>query len=92
MEIPNISFSNSELRACIASLLVLTMAELPTFIIIIQGSEQLCSLLGMKRYQVVLASLVVVTSILNHFGKFVYSVVFFVPVIHIINICLCCFR
>jgi len=82
----------NDLRACIASLLVLAMAELPTFIIIIQGSEQLCSLLGMKRYQVVLASLVVVTSILNHFGKFVYPVVFFVPVIHIINICLCRFR
>ncbi|KAL7531475.1 hypothetical protein ACHAXR_007282, partial [Thalassiosira sp. AJA248-18] len=47
-------------------LLALIMAELPTFVLIVQGSEQLRSLLGVKRYQIVLASLVMVTSILNY--------------------------
>jgi len=53
----------------ISSYLVLALAELPTFIIVIQGSDQLCSLVGIKRYQVILGCLVVVTSILNHFDE-----------------------
>jgi len=58
-----------EPRAFIASLLLFAIAEVPTFIIIIQGREQIFSLLGMKRYNIVITSLIVVTSIMNHYGR-----------------------
>jgi hypothetical protein len=46
---------------------VLVISEIPAFIIIAGGNEQLLSVVGLKKLQMVLAS-IVMTSILNHAG------------------------
>ena len=49
--------------------LALIVAEIPTFIVIAQQNDQLYSQLGVERYQIVIASLVVMTSIVNQSGE-----------------------
>ena len=59
---------NKSVLAILSPSLILIIAELPSFIVIAWGNDQVCSLLGMKKFQIVLASLVM-TSILNHGGE-----------------------
>ena len=59
---------NKSVLVILSPSLILIIAELPSFIAIAWGNDQVCSLLGMKKFQIVLASLVM-TSILNHAGE-----------------------
>jgi hypothetical protein len=47
----------------IVPLLVLIITEIPAFVVTMKGGASLCSVVGMKRYQIIVASLVVMTSI-----------------------------
>jgi hypothetical protein len=59
---------NKSVLTILSPSLILIIAELPSFIVIARGNDPVCSLLGMKKFQIVLASLVM-TSILNHGGE-----------------------
>ena len=59
---------NKSVLVILSPSLILIIAELPSFIAIAWGNDQVFSLIGMKKFQIVLASLVM-TSILNHAGE-----------------------
>lgn len=64
----NTFFSLEPFASLVASS-ALIVAEIPTFIVIAQRNDQLYSLLEVERYQIVMASIVVMTSILNQSGE-----------------------
>ena len=66
LHLESISEAEKRPQVSIAPALILGMAELPTFIALGQSNEQLNSELGVKRHQLVLASIVVVIAAVNH--------------------------
>ena len=49
-------------------LMILLLSELPALTILFQGSDDLCSLVGMKRFQMIVSTIFVLKSIFSYNG------------------------